>query len=86
MCPLPVMLKIARFQINSAYYKSIHGNEEGRKELKKQVAAFDKYLKEIKKFIGGELLKLAWKKRNGKPMVMHESGGRILLRTNTLHT
>ena len=69
MRPLPVMLKIALLQISSAYYKSVQGNEEGRKELKKQVAAFDKYLKEIKKFIGGELLKLAWKKPKRKLMV-----------------
>ena len=88
MCPLPVMLKLALLQISSAYYKSVQGNEEGRKELKKQVAAFDKYLKEIKKFIGGGLLKLARKNQRGNPWAastqFHLSLVEELLRTNTI--
>ena len=37
-------------------YKSLKRDEEGKKELNKQLAAFDKYLKDNQKHIGGELL------------------------------
>ena len=36
-------------------FKSLKGDEEGKKELNKQLAVFEKHLKENKKHIGGEL-------------------------------
>lgn len=40
--------------LTSAYYKILFGNEEGKEGLKKQLAAFEKYLKDNKKHIGGD--------------------------------
>ena len=52
-----LLILAAPLQIVGAYTKSlIQNSEEVQEELKKQLAAFDKYLKDNKKHIGGELL------------------------------
>ena len=47
---------VCSLQFITAFYKTLRapGDDEPKEELKKQLSAFDKYLKDNKKHLGGE--------------------------------
>ncbi|XP_078375297.1 glutathione S-transferase omega-1-like isoform X2 [Oculina patagonica] len=55
-----ILVEVLGSKIIPAFYKSVKGDDEGKEELDKQLAAFDKELKDRKsKFIGGETPSMA---------------------------